>query len=173
MEEWLYKNDFNNRVRYTLGRPGNHPLICYGINPSTAEPGNLDNTLKSVERLAFGNGFDSWIMLNIYPQRATNPKDIHKRVNNEIHQKNMEAMSRLFSSLEKATLWAAWGTLIESRPFLRRCLSEIVSLSNEQQFPWVSIGKVTKKGHPHHPLYVKATTKYQPFDMSNYMRIDW
>lgn len=173
MKDWLYEPDFENKVRYTLGRPGRHPLVCYGINPSTAEPDNLDNTLKSVARLAANNGFDSWIMLNIYPQRATNPKDIHKRLNSEIHRKNLEAMRRLFEGLEQATLWAAWGTLIESRPFLKRCLQDIVTLSNQQQFPWVSIGKVTKKGHPHHPLYVKATTQTQPFDMASYMRSDW
>ena len=59
--------------RYVLGRVGRRPLVCIGINPSTAQPGALDPTLKSVERLANANGFDSWIMFNVYPQRATNP----------------------------------------------------------------------------------------------------
>ncbi len=33
---------------------------------------------KSVERLAAANGFDSWIMFNVYPQRATDPNDMDK-----------------------------------------------------------------------------------------------
>ena len=64
--------------RYVLGRVGRHPLVCIGINPSTAQPGALDPTLKSVERLANANGFDSWIMFNVYPQRATDPNDMDR-----------------------------------------------------------------------------------------------
>ena len=51
--------------RYILGTKGKKPLICIGINPSTAEPDNLDNTLKSVERIALGNGFDSSLLASI------------------------------------------------------------------------------------------------------------
>jgi len=45
------------------------------INPNTAEPKHLDNTMKSVDRLAKTNGFDSWIMMNVYPEPHTNPND--------------------------------------------------------------------------------------------------
>ena len=44
--------DFYSEYRYILGTAGKKPLITIGINPSTAEPDNLDNTLKSVERIA-------------------------------------------------------------------------------------------------------------------------
>jgi hypothetical protein len=49
---WLYENNEDNTVRYILGTKGKKPLLCFGINPSTAEPEKLDNTLKSVERVA-------------------------------------------------------------------------------------------------------------------------
>ena len=58
-ERWLYIPDFYSEYRYILGTVGKNPLICIGINPSTAAPDDLDNTLKSVERIAKGNGFDS------------------------------------------------------------------------------------------------------------------
>ena len=70
---WYYEPHTYQSYRYVLGRVGKHPLVCIGINPSTAQPGALDPTLKSVERLAAANGFDSWIMFNVYPQRATDP----------------------------------------------------------------------------------------------------
>ncbi len=63
-EKWLYIPDFYSEYRYILGTRGKKSLITIGINPSTAEPDNLDNTLKSVERIASGNGFDSFIMFN-------------------------------------------------------------------------------------------------------------
>ena len=77
---WIYENDQNNSIRYILGTKGVNPLLCFGINPSTAKPDELDNTLKSVERLANYNSFDSWIMMNIYPQRATKPDEMHQEV---------------------------------------------------------------------------------------------
>lgn len=75
---WYYEPHTYQSYRYVLGRVGKHPLVCIGINPSTAQPGALDPTLKSVERLAAANGFDSWIMFNVYPQRATDPNDMDK-----------------------------------------------------------------------------------------------
>ena len=63
--KWLYVPDFYTEYRYILGTRGQNPLICIGVNPSTAAPDDLDNTLISVSRIAEGNGFDSWIMFNV------------------------------------------------------------------------------------------------------------
>lgn len=62
---WLYVPKVYGEYRYVLGTRGKHPLICMGINPSTAIPDRLDNTLKSVERIALANGFDSFLMFNV------------------------------------------------------------------------------------------------------------
>ena len=78
IEKWIYAPNFYSEYRYILGTRGKTPLICIGINPSTARPDALDNTLKSVERIALGNGFDSFIMFNVYAQRATSPDDMEK-----------------------------------------------------------------------------------------------
>ncbi|MCR5680914.1 MAG: DUF1643 domain-containing protein, partial [Clostridiales bacterium] len=77
-EKWLYVPDFYSEYRYILGTRGARPLIAVGINPSTAAPDALDNTLKSVERIAHGNGYDSFLMFNVYAERATNPDDMER-----------------------------------------------------------------------------------------------
>ena len=59
---WLYVPDHYSEYRYILGTRGSRPLICIGINPSTAAPDRLDNTLKSAQRIALHNGSDSFIM---------------------------------------------------------------------------------------------------------------
>ena len=41
---WLYVPNVYSEYRYILGTRGQHPLICIGINPSTAAPDALDNT---------------------------------------------------------------------------------------------------------------------------------
>ena len=43
---WYYEPHTYQPYRYVLGRVGRHPLVCIGINPSTAQPGALDPTLK-------------------------------------------------------------------------------------------------------------------------------
>ena len=78
VSRWLYVPNFYSEYRYILGTRGEKPLICIGINPSTAAPDDLDNTLKSVERVALHNGYDSFIMFNVYAQRATNPDDMEQ-----------------------------------------------------------------------------------------------
>jgi hypothetical protein len=166
--DWIYKNDTENKFRYVLGIKGENPLVCFGINPSTAIPDHLDNTLKSVERLSLSNGFDSWVMMNIYPQRATNPKDIHEIIDNEIHQRNLDFIRKMFS-LKKVQIWAAWGTLIEKRPFLIPCLVDIYNLSLKYNCSWVRIGEESIKGHPHHPLYLNSSEIIKPFHIEKYI----
>ena len=90
IEKWLYAPNFYSEYRYILGTRGKNPLICVGINPSTARPDALDNTLKSVERIALGNGFDSFIMFNVYAQRATSPDDMEKNCNPALHRENLD-----------------------------------------------------------------------------------
>ncbi len=166
--KWIYYNDRKNKVRYVLGTKGNNTILCFGANPSTATPGNLDNTLKSVERLAKNNGYDSWIMMNIYPQRATNPNDIHFEIDYSIHQKNLEFIEVILKNKIR-DIWAAWGNLIEKRKFLKHCLKDIYMLTTKYNCNWLTIGKITKKGHPRHPLYLKSTSKAIIFPIKSYI----
>ena len=114
---WYYEPHTYQSYRYVLGRVGKHPLVCIGINPSTAQPGALDPTLKSVERLAVANGFDSWIMFNVYPQRATDPNDMDKVPDRALCDENLRWLQAVLAQTEP-TMWAAWGTLIEKRDYL-------------------------------------------------------
>ena len=168
--KWLYVPPFYSEYRYILGTRGKNPLICIGINPSTAKPGDLDNTLKSVERIALGNGFDSFIMFNVYAQRATDPDHMEETCNLQLHRQNMEAFRYVLSISQKPGVWAAWGTIIEKRPYLRQCLLDMVEIGNAYGANWYCAGKVSKKGHPHHPLYLRKDEKIRPFDTEDYLR---
>ena len=168
-KRWLYVPDFYSEYRYILGTRGEKPLICIGINPSTAEPDNLDNTLKSVERIALANGFDSFIMFNVYAQRATNPDDMEKECNMLLHEENMKAFDYILGLSEKPAVWAAWGNIIEKRPYLPDCVRSMIALGTKHNAAWYSAGKISKKGHPHHPLYLKKDTPLDVFDIESYI----
>ncbi len=168
---WLYAPNFYSEYRYILGTRGKKPLICVGINPSTARPDALDNTLKSVQRIAQGNGFDSFLMFNVYAQRATRPDDMEKTCNLTLHRQNMEAFRYLLSIGERPAVWAAWGAIIEKRKYLPACVAEMLSISREYDAQWYCAGPISKKGHPHHPLYLRKDEKLKPFDTEAYLKL--
>ena len=168
--KWLYVPDFYTEYRYILGVKGPDPLICIGINPSTAKPDDLDNTLKSVERIAFGNGYKGWMMFNVYAQRATDPDAMEWEYNPRLHKENLEAFRYVLSISSEPSVWAAWGTIIEKRPYLPECVRDMVAAGEELGATWYCAGKVSKKGHPHHPLYLRKDEKIKPFDVLEYLK---
>ena len=171
VNKWLYAPNFYSEYRYILGTRGENPLICIGINPSTAQPGDLDNTLKSVERIALGNGYDSFIMFNVYAQRATDPDAMEKTCNLLLHRENMEAFRYVLSISKAPAVWAAWGTIIEKREYLSDCLQDMIAIGKEYGAKWLCAGKVSKKGHPHHPLYLRKDEALRQFDVEGYLAL--
>lgn len=169
IQKWLYAPPFYSEYRYILGTRGDHPLICIGINPSTASPDHLDNTLKSVERIALGNGFDSFIMFNVYAQRATDPDAMERECNPMLHRENLAAFRYVLSISERPAVWAAWGAIIEKRKYLSDCVRDMVTVGLEYNADWYCAGAITKKGHPHHPLYLRKDERIKPFDVEGYL----
>ena len=166
-QDWLYDHD-EPKSRYTRGIDGENPLIGIGVNPSTAVPGNLDPTVASVARFAEAHGYDGWIMFNLYPQRATNPNNMHKHFQKKIHDKNMEAITRIMNG-RSLDVWCAWGSLIEKRPYLFRCATDMYEILSQNNCNYYHRGAISKAGHPHHPLYLKKTAPLEVFDLKTYI----
>ena len=171
ISKWLYAPNFYSEYRYILGTRGEKPLICIGVNPSTARPDALDNTLKSVERIALGNGFDSFLMFNVYAQRATNPDTMERVCNPLLHKENLEAFRYVLSLSPAPAVWAAWGAVIEKRGYLADCVADFLAVGKEYNAQWYCAGAITKKGHPHHPLYLRKDEKLKPFDIEEYLTL--
>ena len=164
---WIYDHD-EPLARYSLGQEGANPLVCIGVNPSTAVPYNLDPTVAGVARFAAEKRYDGWLMFNLYPQRATNPNNMHQRFEIKIHQKNLDAIERLVCD-QSLTIWCAWGTLIEKRAYLSRCLLEMYEIFESAHCTYFKRGALSKAGHPHHPLYLKKTAPLEFFDLKEYV----
>ena len=170
VERWLFVPNSYQEYRYLLGTRGQKPLICIGVNPSFAAPDHLDPTLKSVERIALANGFDSFVMLNVYAQRATAPTDMDADCHQELHAENLQAFRYALSLSQRPAVWAAWGNVIEVRPYLRRCAADMIAAAREFGAAWYHCGPISKLGHPHHPLYLKSNAPLEPFDAEEYAR---
>ena len=170
VSRWLYVPNTYSEYRYILGTRGSHPLICVGITPSTAAPDALDPTLQSAQRIALNNGYDSFLMFNVYAQRATRPDDMERSCNPVLHAENRRAFRYLLSLSPAPALWAAWGNIIEKRDYLMDCMRDFAADGQAAGARWFTVGPLLKSGHPHHPLYLKATTALQPFDIDAYLK---
>lgn len=166
--KWIYKQSDNKFNRFLLGEIGNNNLICCGVNPSKASPEDLDATMRKVSSLAKANGYDGYIMINLYPMRATDPNDMHDNKDEEIVKINLESIAEVLK--DGCDIWAAWGTLIEKRDYLKECLEQIVELADSHDCKWCAFGPTTKAGHPRHPLYLSSKCVKNPFDVHEYLQ---
>ena len=181
---WVYEIDSNlpAEVRYVLGERFEETkqkvLVCIGINPSTATPEQLDATLNRIQKYAKETGkYGAWYMLNIYPQRATNPNNMDKEINNDIHLKNLKQIQNLMNSLQSADIWCAWGSNITKRNYLKNCLRDIIDCIqkiNNKSFRYVSRKATDREKHPKHPIHPIASIKTEKelavFDLEGYLK---
>ena len=95
---WIYKKTKDNEARFVLGTKGSKTLICFGVNPSTATPKKLDPTLTRVRNFSKNLNYDSWIMLNIYPQRAIKPNNLDRKNNKKYHKENLKHIEQILKN---------------------------------------------------------------------------
>jgi hypothetical protein len=154
--DWIYRNDMPDNkglgnARFVLGIKGIKTLVCFGINPSTAWHDKPDPTMQRVEKYADKHGYDSFIMLNVYPQRTPNPNEIDRNLNVELHKRNLKEIEEILKC-ENLTIWAAWGKNINKRPFLINCLNDINKIVVENRHKWFCLN-VPESEFPVHPLF--------------------
>ena len=168
---WVYLGD--DKVRYLLGQPVDPKqeseqknLLVIGVNPSTAKPGEPDPTIKKVIGITQEQGYDGWIMVNIYPQRATNPKNMTYIP--EIIENNLEIIPFICEKFKIKDVWCAWGNLIDEakkdmKAILKNNKNQIDDLLTKKGLQRYHYSTLTEKGNPRHPLYVPYGDKFYDF----------
>lgn len=167
---WVYETNDDNTARFILGEKGDNPLVCIGVNPSTAEPNKLDPTLRQVRNRSIVMGYDGWVMFNIYPQRSTNPDGLHKKNDPSLCEENADKIVAFMGKHKRLTVWAAWGALVEKRDYLKVELVAVTGALSIFDPSWISIGPLSQKGHPHHPLYLSRKAEVNPFQIKPYIK---
>lgn len=167
-EGWIYRRSADNAARFVLGTVGWNPLVCVGVNPSTAEPGVADRTVSKLAGFASRNGFDSWVMLNLYPQRSTDPTGMHAVFDASLQAQNERHIAEFIGG-RRLQLLAAWGETIMTRPYLLQMLAGILSVADVSGCSWTSIGDLTKSGHPRHPSRARYAWPLLHFDVESYL----
>lgn len=140
--------------RYRLDRIwGDGPAMGFiMLNPSTADAGTDDPTIRRCVSFAKREGCGQLIVVNLYAFRATNPADLWKRRPDLRH--GPESSRQYDTAIADVTgpLVAAWGAdAVKHDPDLVR---DALWFHGDRL---MCLGK-TASGQPRHPLYVRGNT---------------
>lgn len=128
--------------------PGKGAVCFVMLNPSTADGLQDDPTIRRCIGFAQSWGYHTLIVRNLFPWRATNPKELFRAATVTGGERgDIELLTAMTADL----VVAAWGAGV---PFGRN----IEALKIFDSFPAKPIHclELTKHGHPRHPLYVKS-----------------
>lgn len=166
----LYQCNDDDTARFILGKNGKRKLFVVGLNPSTANKENSDTTVAKVETVARNNGYDGFVMSNLYPLRSTNPNGLPSEVDTLLFQTNIDKIIAIAGSEESPVFWAAWGGDITLRPYLAEALRALVVAVESLNGQWVNFGKLSQDGHPRHPSRLAYAWSFAPFEVNTYVR---
>ena len=166
----IYLCSEDDTARFALGRNGSQNLLVIGLNPSKANEQKPDPTLRRVLGYAARNGFDGFVMMNLYAGRYTYPPDLPITPDKELLIQNLEAITQIIHAQPTAHILACWGDNILIRPYLSDFLRDIITdtASISKKVHWLQIGHPTKKGHPRHPARAAYALGFHKFEVEAY-----
>ena len=159
----------DDTARYAIGRRGADPLVVVGLNPSRADRWRSDTTISKVAGFARRLGHGGFVVVNLYPLRATDPDDLPPAADAGLLRRNADHIARALRGTEKPVVWAAWGDPIDKRPYLFECLARIHARLEKSGCRWLRLGSLTSKGHPRHPSRLAYASRPRPFDPAAYL----
>ena len=140
--------------RYALWRRwGDAPdyVMFVGLNPSTADETQDDPTIRRCIAYAKDWGYSGLCMTNLFAFRATDP-EVMKMADDPIGPENDRYLDECaYGAGVVVAAWGVHGTLGgRHRPVIVR-------------LPKLHYLRLTKDGHPGHPLYLPKTLTPQPW----------
>lgn len=165
----------DHEYRFALGRSGKRPLVVIGINPNKADAFQNDPTIRKIEeQLEVWREFDGFLMLNLYPIRASKP-ELLNQFEKDLAILNAALIRQLLKGMTKPVVWAAWGDNFDCNPFLNYCLREIQNATIDLAICWCQCEKPTENKNPRHPIggrphVITAKSVLSDFDVWNYLR---
>ena len=150
MKKLLFSDAFFSKdrlYRYALWRIWDDKLpkvLFIGLNPSTADEIIDDPTIRRCMRYAQEWGYGGYIMGNIFAYRSTDPMQL-KIIDNPIGIENNYWLKKLHA--EASLTIGAWGNHGKYLSRGKTIIDNLYCL------------KITKEGHPSHPLYLSSKLK--------------
>ncbi|MBQ4200490.1 MAG: DUF1643 domain-containing protein [Kiritimatiellae bacterium] len=120
-------------------------IAWIALNPSTADENQLDPTLRRIRGYSAAWGYDSFMMLNAFAYRATDPREM-ERADDPVGPENDAYLLAETAKVDKVI--CAWGT----HASLANRQDRLLALLKDRPLFYL---KLTKDGFPSHPLYLK------------------
>lgn len=116
--------------RYALGNaslsaPGSRPLIAICMNPSHADEHEADRTVNRLIEASIDHAYTGWVMLNLYPERATKPANLSP-YDASLSAANCAAIERELTRHAATEVLGAWGGNLH--PTIRRAKQDVIAL---------------------------------------------
>jgi hypothetical protein len=159
--------------RYELRRTWDRelaPVLFVGMNPSTADEDVDDPTIRRCMRFARDWGYGGLLMGNLFAWRATDPKDLPSLHNHDGrpptselgdwqggYRENINDCHLREMADEAGMVIAAWGAIKMPYGWEGRN-NDVAAMLH----PRLHALKLTKDGHPQHPLYIEASARPMP-----------
>lgn len=157
---------FNKQHRLILWRRWGHGDLCVFmmLNPSTADASVDDATSRKCEGFAERWGYDGFVIVNVFTYRATDPTDLLKHVHTlprEANDPTAEVYldhAIAYAGERKAPFVCAWGATLSGVEHFSDLFAKVLLAPITRHAL-----KVTKSGHPGHPLYIPYETPLAEF----------
>lgn len=140
------------RYRHWLRREWSGPgwghagsVVFVMLNPSTADANVDDPTIRKCVGFAQRLGYGGIYVVNLCDYRATKPADLRAAV----FPVSKECDHHIAEVARDRDVICAWGTWGAPYPHRVRAIREPLHRANS-----VRALKLTKQGHPQHPLYI-------------------
>lgn len=159
--------DASGRYRYQLWRVWDElkPRVLFVmLNPSTADAAHDDPTIRKCVAYAKAWGYGSLEVVNLFAVRSTSPAMIY--THDDPKGKDNDPYI-LESGYRAHLIVAAWGAHGEHRE-RDRYVGALLKLHGFK----LHCLKVTSKGLPNHPLYLKGDLMPFPFTVFNEARLN-
>jgi len=161
--------DPTRRYRYSLRRRwGTGPACCFVmLNPSAADETDDDPTIRRCIGFAQAWGFPALEVVNLFAWRTHEPRRLLE-ARDPVGPGNDGAVRA--AARRAGLVVCAWGGALQGRwaPARDRAMAVGETLA-AASVETVCLG-VTKRGHPRHPLYLRAGTRPAPFGGAGSLR---
>lgn len=123
-----------------------------GLNPSTADEINDDNTIRRCIDYTKRWGFDAYVMTNLFAYRETDP-ELMKKAKDPVGPQNDQYLIEVAKNAGIViACWGNHGAFMDRSAHIKPLIPNLQCLA------------VTKSGEPGHPLYLGKKLMPVPFE---------
>jgi hypothetical protein len=138
--------------RFALGRvaaatAADPPFIALCMNPSYADENVSDRTVNRIIEASEQFHRPGWLILNIYPERATRPDALHP-YDAALSQENSRTIKQVVETFGVNEIFGAWGDL---NTVLARAKSDVRAALARQRVSVYYLDDLTARNQPRHP----------------------